>query len=41
LSKEEKLKEVVDRLQRLAEKQKSIDERMKRVEKYLQDKPEE
>jgi hypothetical protein len=41
LSKEEKLKEVVERLQRLAQKQEEIDRRMKKVEKVLEEKPEE
>jgi hypothetical protein len=35
LSKEEKVKEVVERLEKLAKKKEEIDERMKRVEALL------
>jgi DNA repair exonuclease SbcCD ATPase subunit len=38
LSREEKLKEVMERLQEIAKKQKDIDERMKRVEKLMDSK---
>lgn len=35
MSKEEKVKEVVERLEKLAKKKEEIDERMKRVEALL------